>query len=246
MIMFHVNLPGCKYFACSSLPGEMIQFDYSNIFQRGFLKPPRNFAGTFLGVLQASQKNEILFTEVFCSNYTKLPTSMNRIGVGSSWVLFLFCQDAQVMIKKTWNTNPFCLSVDLLLLFWIPQNSCCFVHSITSDDRLYWSNMIGNIWTKKPSWFTKSTHLPNYIKWTNVKDFITSFFCIFWKFVDFSRAEVKHIAEYHEKRLETEPGNNDATRRWMVWMDSSSSSIYSMAISFCWTWNVARMPKYKT
>lgn len=67
-----------------------------------------------------------------------------------------------------------------------------------------------------------------------------------WKFVDFSWAEVKHIAEYHEKRLETEPGNNDATRRWMVWMDSSFSSIYSMAISFCWTWDVATMSKYKT
>ena len=245
MIMFHVKLPGCKYFACSSLPGEMIQFDYSNIFQRGCWKPPSNFAGAFSGVLQASQKNEILFTEVFCSNDTKLPTSMNRSGVGSSWVLFLFCQDAQVMIKNMKHKSVL-FECWLTAAFWIPQNSCCFVLPITSDDRLYWSNMIGNIWTKKPSWFTKSTHLPNYIKWTNVKDFITSFSCIFWKFVDFSRAEVKHIAEYHEKRLETEPGNNDATRRWMVWMDSSSSSINSMAISFCWTWNVARMPKYKT
>lgn len=160
--------------------------------------------------------------------------------VGSSF----FCQDAQVMTKNMKHKSVL-FECWLAAAFWIPQNSCCFVHSITSDDRLYWSNMIGNIWTKKPSWFklTKSTLLPDYIKRTNVKDFITSFSCIFWKFVDFSWAEVKHIAEYHEKRLETEPGNNDATRRWMVWMDSSSSSIYSMAISFCWMWDVARMSK---
>lgn len=39
----------------------------------------------------------------------------SRKGVGSSWVLFF--AKMRKFGQKTWNTNPLCLSVDLLLLF---------------------------------------------------------------------------------------------------------------------------------